>query len=146
VIQLQSAPDVLARMTLLLAVVAVVGLAGCGPPKGRTPGIYSLKATKKCLEKAGLQVSVNSPDIDFIAASAPDGALRSSRDGKIFTISFGSTRDDSELLLRGYKRSAMTPRQRKRLNSLLDLEGNTLVLWDREPTAAEKDFVRACLQ
>ncbi|HEX6702287.1 MAG TPA: hypothetical protein VF101_16290 [Gaiellaceae bacterium] len=136
----------LARVTLLLAAFTVLAVAGCGPPKGRTPGIYSLNATKKCLTKAGLQVSVNSPDIDFIAASAPDGALRSSRDGKIFTISFGDTRDDSELIERGYRRSATNAKQRKRLNSLLDLEGNTLVLWDREPTAAEKDFVRACLQ
>jgi hypothetical protein len=137
---------VLRRVTPLLAVVTLLVLAGCGPPKGRTPGIYSLETTKKCLTKAGLQVSENSPEIDFIAASAPDGALRSSYDGKIFTISFGATRDDSELIQRGYKRSATTAKQRKRLNSLLDLEGNTVVLWDKEPNAAEKDFVRACLQ
>ena len=27
-----------------------------------------------------------------------------------------------------------------------DLEGNALVLWQTEPTAAEKDFVRGCLR
>ena len=47
--------------------------------------------------------------------------------------------------MKGYLRSAKTAHERKRLRSLLDLEGNTLVLWDTEPTAAEKDFVRGCL-
>ena len=136
----------LARRTLLLALAAALCLAGCGPPKARTPGIYTLAATKTCLTKAGLHVAANPPDLDFIAASAPNGALRSTKDRKRFTIAFGNTRDDSDLLVKGYLRSAKTAHQRKRLNSLLDLEGNALVLWDREPTAPEKDFVRACLE
>ena len=136
----------LARRTLLLALVAALAVAGCGTPKARTPGIYSLAATAKCLRKAGLQVAVNPLDLDFVAVTAPNGALRSSRDAKRFTIMFGNTRDDSELLQHGYQRQAKTPHQRKRLNSLLDLEGNSLILWQTEPTAAEKDFVRGCLQ
>jgi hypothetical protein len=137
---------VLARRTLLLALAAALCFAGCGPPKARTPGIYTLDATKNCLTKAGLRVAANPPDLDFIAASAPNGALRSRKDGKRFTIAFGNTRDDSDLLVKGYLRSAKTAHERKRLNSLLDLEGNALVLWDTEPTAAEKDFVRGCLE
>jgi hypothetical protein len=137
---------VLARGTLLLALAAALCLAGCGPPKGRTPGVFTPTATKKCLAKAGLRVAVNPPNVDFIAASAPNGALISSRDGKRFTIAFGNTREDSDLIVKGFRRSARTPLQRKRLNSLLDLEGTVVVFWDTEPTAAEKDFVRACLQ
>jgi hypothetical protein len=137
---------VLARRTPLLALAAALCFAGCGPPKARTPGIYTLAATKTCLTKAGLHVAANPPDLDFIAASAPDGALRSRKDGKVFTVAFGSTRDDSDLLRRGYLRSANTAHKRKRLGSLLDLEGNALVLWSTEPTGAEKSFVRGCLE
>ena len=136
----------LARGTLLLALAAALALAGCGPPKGRTPGVFTLAATKKCLTKAGLRVAANPPDLDFVTQSAPNGALRSSKDAKTFTIAFGNTRDDSDLLVKGYMRSATTPQGRKRLNSLLDLEGNAVVFWLTEPTAPEKDFVRACLQ
>jgi hypothetical protein len=137
---------VLARGTLLLALIAALGLSGCGPPKGRTPGVFTLAATKKCLTKAGLQVAANPPDLDFVTKSAPNGALRSEKDGKTFTIAFGNTRDDSDLLVKGYTRAATTAHGRKRLRSLLDLEGNAVVFWLTEPTAPEKDFVRACLQ
>jgi hypothetical protein len=130
----------------LLALAAALCFAGCGPPKARTPGIYTLAATKTCLTKAGLQVAANPPDLDFVTATAPNGALRSSRDRKPFTVAFGNTRDDSDLLVRGYRRSAKKPIERKRLNSLLDLEGNAVVFWQTEPTGAEKDFVRGCLQ
>ena len=136
----------LARGTLLLALAAALVLAGCGPPKGHTPGVFTLGATKRCLTKAGLRVAANPPDLDFVTQSAPNGALRSRKDAKTFTIAFGNTRDDSDLLVKGYMRSATTPQGRKRLNSLLDLEGNAVVFWLTEPTAPEKDFVRACLQ
>ncbi len=135
----------LARGTLLLALAAALGLAGCGPPKGATPGVFTLAATKKCLTKSGLRVAANPPDLDFVTKSAPNGALRTEKDGKTFTIAFGNTRDDSALLVEGYERAATT-HGRKRLNSLLDLEGNAVVFWLTEPTAPEKDFVRACLQ
>jgi len=127
-------------------VVLAVCVAGCGPPKGKTPGVYSLDATAKCLKKAGLVVAVNPADLDFVSATAPEGALRSARDGKQFVIAFGSTRADSDLLVRGYRRSARTRLERKRLNSLLDLEGNSVAYWQTEPTDAEKGFVRGCLQ
>ena len=144
-IQLQSLPVVLARRTLPLALVAALAVAGCGPPKGHTPGVYTLGATKTCLTKAGLRVVLGAASGDFVSESAPNGALRSSRDGKGFTIAFGNTRDDADLLVHGYLRSAQTPHERKRLRSLLDLEGNSVVYWQTEPTASEKDFVHECL-
>jgi hypothetical protein len=135
-----------ARGTLLLALVGALALAGCGPPKAHKAGVYTLSATKKCLEQAGSRVATGAAPGDFVSDSAPNGALRSSRDAKGFTIAFGNTREDSDLLVRGYRRAASTPLERKRLGSLLDLEGNAVVYWQTEPTAAEKDFVRGCLQ
>ena len=129
----------------LLALVAVVCFAGCGPPKAITPGHYTLKPTAACLRKAGLRVAVNSPGLDFVSSSAPAGALGSARDGKPFTIAFGNTQDDANILVAGYRRSASNKLERRRLRSLLDLEGNVVIYWHTEPTASEADAVRGCL-
>jgi hypothetical protein len=136
---------VLLRPRPLAALVAVLCLAGCGPPKATTPGHYTLKPTAACLRKAGLHVAVNPPSLDFVTSSAPAGALGSSRDGKIFTIAFGNTQDDANILVAGYRRSASNKLERRRLRSLLDLEGNAVIYWHTEPTAPEADAVRGCL-
>ena len=135
----------LLRPRPLAALVAVLCLAGCGPPKARTPGHYTLKPTASCLKKAGLHVAVDPPSLDFVTSSAPAGALSSSRDGKIFTIAFGNTQDDANILVAGYRRSATSKLERRRLRSLLDLEGNAVVYWHTEPTASDADAVRGCL-
>jgi hypothetical protein len=136
---------VLLRPRPLAALAAVLCLAGCGPPKAVTPGHYSLKPTASCLRKAGLKVAVNPPSLDFVTSSAPDGALASSRDGKAFTIAFGNTQDDANILVAGYRRSAANKLERRRLHSLLDLEGNAVIYWHTEPTASDADAVRGCL-
>jgi hypothetical protein len=136
---------VLLRPRPLAALAAVLCLAGCGPPKARTPGHYSLKPTAACLRKAGLHVAVNPPSLDFVTSSAPEGALSSARDRKLFTIAFGNTQDDANILVAGYRRSAGNKLERRRLRSLLDLEGNAVIYWHTEPTAADADAVRACL-
>jgi hypothetical protein len=134
------------RRTLLLAPVALLCLAGCGPPKAQTPGHYSLKGTADCLRKSGLKVVPNAPADDLVAQSAPAGALRSSLHGKGFLVLFGNTQNDSKLEQEGYRRAAPTPRARRRLHSLLDLEGNALIYWATEPTASQADAVRGCLR
>jgi hypothetical protein len=136
---------VLLRPRLLAALAAVLCLAGCGPPKAVTPGHYSLKPTAACLRKAGLKVAVNPPSLDFVTSSAPTGALASARDRKVFTIAFGNTQDDANILVAGYRRSAGNKLERRRLRSLLDLEGNAVIYWHTEPTAAEAEGVRGCL-
>jgi hypothetical protein len=136
---------VLLRPRPLAAVAAVLCLAGCGPPKARIVGHYSLKPTASCLRKAGLHVAVNPPSLDFVTSSAPEGALSSKRGGKVFTIAFGNTQDDANILVKGYRRSATSKLERRRLRSLLDLEGNAVVYWHTEPTASDADAVRGCL-
>jgi hypothetical protein len=136
---------VLLRPRLLAALAAVLCLAGCGPPKAVTPGHYSLKPTAACLRKAGLKVAVNPPSLDFVTSSAPEGALSTARDGKVFTIAFGNTQDDANILVAGYRRSAGNKLERRRLRSLLDLEGNAVIYWHTEPTASEAEGVRRCL-
>jgi hypothetical protein len=138
---------VLLRPRPLAAVAAVLCLAGCGPPKARIVGHYSLKPTASCLRKAGLRVAVNPnpPAIDFVTSSAPAGALASARDRKVFTIAFGNTQDDANILVKGYRRSATSKLEKRRLRSLLDLEGNAVVYWHTEPTASDADAVRGCL-
>jgi hypothetical protein len=129
----------------LPALAVVACLAACGPPKARTPGHYSLKPTAACLKKSGLHVAVNSPGLDFISSTAPAGALSSARDGKVFTIAFGNSQKDANILVAGYRRSASNKLERRRLRSLLDLEGNAVIYWHTEPTAPQADAVRGCL-
>jgi hypothetical protein len=136
---------VLLRPRPLAALAAFLCLAGCGPPKAVTPGHYSLKPTASCLRKAGLKVAVNPASLDFVTSSAPEGALASARNGKVFTIAFGNTQDDANILVAGYRRSARSKLERRRLRSLLDLEGNAVVYWHTEPTASDADAVRGCL-
>ena len=128
----------LLRPRPLAALAAVLCLAGCGPPKARIAGHYTLKPTAACLRKAGLHVAINPP-------SAPEGALSSARDRKIFTIAFGNTQDDANILVAGYRRSATSKLARRRLRSLLDLEGNAVIYWHTEPTAGQAEGVRGCL-
>jgi hypothetical protein len=136
---------VLVRPRPLAALAAVLCLAGCGPPKARTPGHYSLKPTGSCLKKSGLRVALNPSNLDFVSGSAPAGALVSSRDGKTFTIAFGNSQEDASILVAGYRRSASSPLERRRLRSLLDLEGNSVIYWHTEPTVSQADAVRGCL-
>jgi hypothetical protein len=136
---------VLLRPRPLAALVAALCLAGCGPPKAHTPGHYTLKPTAACLRKAGLKVAISSPGLDFVTSSAPAGALSSARDGKGFKIAFGNTQKDANILVAGYRRSASNNLERRRLRSLLDLEGNAVIYWQTEPTAGEADAVRGCL-
>ena len=135
----------LVRRSPPLALLALLCIAGCGPPKAQTPGHYTLKATAACLEKSGLEVAKNPPDLDFVASSAPAGALRSRRDKKTFLIIFGNTQEDSQLVVKGYERAAPNAKARRRLRSLLDLEGNAVIYWHTEPTASDADAVRGCL-
>jgi hypothetical protein len=136
---------VLLRPRPLAALAAVLCLAGCGPPKARIAGHYSLKPTASCLREAGLKVAVNPPSLDFVTMSAPEGALSSARDRKVFTIAFGNTQDDANILVAGYRRSASNNLERRRLRSLLDLEGNAVIYWHTEPTAGQAESVRGCL-
>jgi hypothetical protein len=136
---------VLLRPRPLAALAAVLCLAGCGPPKARIVGHYSLRPTAACLRKAGLHVAVNPPSLDFVTSSAPEGALSSARDRKVFTIAFGNTQDDANILVAGYRRSASNKLERRRLRSLLDLEGNAVIYWHTEPNASEAEGVRGCL-
>ena len=135
----------LARSRLPPALVVLFCLAGCGPPQAVKPGHYTLKATAACLKTINLKVAQGPNAVDFISATAPAGALRSSRDGKGFVIAFGNTEEDAIILVKGYRRVAK-PRARRRLHSLLDREGNAVIYWRTEPTAAQSEVVRSCLR
>ena len=135
----------LARATIP-ALAAALLVAGCGPPHARKPGVYDLGATAKCLSDNGLRVRKNPPGLDLVTSTAPAGALRSSLAGTTFVIAFGDTESDALLLVKGYQRSASSPRQLKRLASLLDREGNAVIYWQKEPTGAQSTSVRSCLR
>ena len=135
----------LARATIP-ALAAALLVAGCGPPKAAKPGFYDLGSTARCLRDQGDDVRENPPGLDLVSSTAPAGALTSSQSGTGFTIAFGDSVSDAELLVKGYRRSASTPLQRRRLRSLLDREGNAVIYWRKEPTAGQSSAVRSCLK
>jgi hypothetical protein len=136
---------VLARATIT-ALAAALLVAGCGPPKAAKPGFFDLGSTARCLRDQGLEVRKNPPDLDLVTSTAPAGALTSSVSGTRFKIGFGDSVADAELLVKGYERTATTPRELKRLHSLLDREGNAVLYWQKEPTGAQSSSVRSCLE
>ena len=136
----------LARATIPALAAAALLVTGCGPPKAAKPGFFDLGSTASCLRDEGLEVQKNPRDLDFVSATAPAGALRSALSGTAFVIAFGDSVDDAELLVKGYQRSAQTALERKRLNSLLDREGNAVIYWHKEPTGAQSASVISCLK
>jgi hypothetical protein len=136
----------LGRSTVPAALAVALCVAGCGPPRAAKPGFFDLGSTARCLDDAGLTVRKNPDDLDFVSRTAPDGALISEQSGTVFTIAFGESQEDALLLVNGYKRSARSAHERKRLDSLLDREGNAVVYWHKEPTPAQASSVRSCLK
>ena len=135
----------LARATIP-ALAAALLVSGCGPPRAAKPGFFDLGSTARCLRNQGLKVRENPPGLDLVTSTAPAGALVSSQSGTSFKIAFGDSVDDAQLLVKGYERSASTAFERRRLQSLLDREGNAVIYWQKEPTGAQSSSVRSCLE
>jgi hypothetical protein len=147
-IQLQSRPDVLLRRTLPLALGLVALLAACGPAQGPPDDFYEVEPTRKCLEDAGFRISTDPDDVGLITLSAPAGGFLAYLPGERnrLTIAFGNTNEEAQQIVRGFQAQAQTPQQRRRLRSLLEGQGNAVLVWITEPTLADQELVRGCLK
>jgi len=77
---------------------------------------------------------------DAIALSAARGALRTTAQGNAVTVALGGSEADAERVYRDYVAVAPTDVVRTRL----DRHRKVVFLWDREPTAAQRDFMYLC--
>jgi hypothetical protein len=139
---------VLLRRKRLLALGLVALLAGCGPTQGPPDDFYEVDATRECLEDAGFRISEAPADVGLITLAAPGGGFLAVYPGgkNRLTIAFGTTKEEAQQIVRAFQAQATTLQQRRRLRTLLEGQGNAVLVWISEPTEADREVVRDCLK
>ena len=77
---------------------------------------------------------------DLIALSAARGALRTNVDGNPVTVALGGSESDAERLYENY--SAVAPADV--IRALLERRRKVVLLWEREPTTSQREFMYLC--
>ena len=121
---------------LLLAAGALLLLAACGGEK-----TYSLAGTRACLhDQPGVRVSSKT---DFVASTAPGGALTAKLADNQVTISFGTDADEAGRIATAYRRF----RGRNiGIEDVLRPRGNAVLLWAAHPLDADEATIHGCLK
>jgi len=78
---------------------------------------------------------------DFIALSAARGALRATVEGNRVTVALGGSEKDAERIYDDYT-AVTTPDVVK---ALLERRRKVVLLWEREPTASQREFMYLCV-
>lgn len=120
-------------VAIVVAVQAVAGLVR----QAVTDELSALERVETCLTERATPYEDASDD--YIASSAARGALRTTVDGNAVTVAIGGSEDDAKRVHEDYA-AVMTSDTATRL----DLHGRVVLLWDREPTAAQRDFMYLC--
>ena len=138
----------LLRRKRLLALGLVALLAACGPTQGPPDDFYEVDATRECLEDAGFRISEDPADVGLITFAAPGGGFLAVYPGgrNRLTIAFGTTKEEAQRIVRAFQAQATTLQQRRRLRTLLEGQGNAVLVWISEPTEADREVVRDCLK
>jgi hypothetical protein len=139
---------VLFRRTLPLALGLVVLLAACGPTQGPPDDFYEVEPTRDCLEDGGFRITTNSREVGLITETASGGGFRAYHAGNknSLTIAFGNTKEEAQQIVRAFQAQSRTEQQRRRLRTLLEGQGNAVLVWISEPTEDERELVRSCLK
>jgi hypothetical protein len=134
------------RSALALALVAL--LAACGPTENPPDDFYEVEPTRDCLRDEGFRITTDRAEIGFITETAPGGGFRAylPNGDNSLTIAFGNTKEEAQRMVRAFQRTARTPHQRRRLRSLLEGQGNAVLLWISEPRLEDQELVRGCLE
>ena len=133
---------------LALGLVGALALAACGPTQGPPDDFYELEPTRDCLEEAGYRITTDPDEIGLITLTAPAGGFRAyipSGDNSL-TIAFGNTKEEAQQMVRGFQAEQRTAHARRRLRSLLEGQGNAVLVWISEPSEEERELVRNCLE
>ena len=133
---------------LSLALGFVVLLASCGPAQGPPDDFYEVDTTRKCLADAGFRITTDPDEIGLITLTAPAGGFRAYHPGgaNSLTIAFGNTKEEAQQMVRAFQAQATTRQQRRRLRTLLEGQGNAVLVWISEPSEADRELVRNCLK
>ena len=138
----------LSRRTLPLALGLVALVAACGPTQGPPDDFYELEPTRDCLQDAGFRITTESREIGLITETAGGGGFRAYYPGgkNSLTIAFGSTKEEAQRIVTAFRAQARSEQERRRLRSLLEGQGNAVLVWISEPTEPDREVVRGCLK
>jgi hypothetical protein len=139
---------VLLRRTLPITLGLVTLLAACGPAQGPPDDFYEVEPTRDCLRDAGFRITTSSREVGLITETASGGGFRAYHPGErnSLTIAFGGTKEEAQQIVRAFQAQARTEHQRRRLRTLLEGQGNAVLVWISEPTDADREVVRGCLE
>ena len=131
-----------------LALGLVALLAACGPTQGPPDDFYEVDATRACLEDAGFRITTNPDEVGLITLTAPAGGFLAvyPGGGNRLTIAFGNTKEEAQQMVRAFQAQATTEQQQRRLRTLLEGQGNAVLVWISEPSDADRELVRGCLK
>lgn len=125
----------------LLALVAFV-VAGCGGGSA-SHGVYTLSATKQCMQnKLGIHTFSSVGD-DFVASTASNGAFRTRMADNAVTVLFGQSPAEATNLADAYRRFHA---KNVGVEDILRTSNNAVLLWQFHPAATDESNIEGCLR
>jgi hypothetical protein len=125
----------------LIALLAFA-VAGCGGGSTNS-SVYTLAATKQCLEtKLGVH-KFPALGADFVASTASGGAFRIRLADNAVTVLFGESANEASNLADAYRRFHA---KNVGVEDILRTKGNAVLLWQLHPSAPDESKVEGCLK
>jgi hypothetical protein len=126
---------------VLIALLASLA-AGCGGGSASTT-VYTLPATKQCVETTlGIHDFPTLGD-DFVASTASGGALRIRLSDNAVTVLFGANADEASNLADAYRRFHA---KNVGVEDVLRTDNNAVMLWQLHPSAEDESHIHDCLK
>ena len=129
------------RATAVLLVLLALLAAGCGQKEGET---FTAAGTVGCLRNEGFKVTRAPAKIGLIAAFAANGGLLATKGGNPVTIAFAADENDVKSTQAAVKNQA-SPFYKKRINDIMRVENNAVMVWTTAPSQDQIDTVVNCL-
>ena len=126
------------------ALIALLAFAAAGCGGGSTSSsVYTLAATKQCIEtKLGVHKFPALGD-DFVASTASGGAVRIRLADNAVTVLFGESANEANNLADAYRRFHA---KNVGVEDILRTKGNAVLLWQLHPSAPDESNVEDCLK
>jgi hypothetical protein len=127
---------------VLIALLAFLA-AGCGSGGSTSTTVYTLAATKHCLNTTLGTHSFPPLNDDFVASTASGGALRLQLADNAVTLLFGASADEASNLADAYRRFHA---QNVGIEDVLRTDNNAVMLWQLHPSAPDESHIHDCLK
>jgi hypothetical protein len=118
---------------------AVLLTAGCGGGGKKEP--FTLSATRSCLGDQSVKTTRQLGD-DFVASTAPGGAMRADLGDNTVTISFGEDETQADQIATAYRRFKG---KNIGIENVLRVRRNAVMLWEETPSPGDEAVVTDCL-